>query len=93
MSFSMSFSIFSIHLLIFSNNLSQSDQEISTAINHELDRQKYQIELIASENIVSKAVIEAQGSVSLSSLSQSQGQRPHQSVILCAWRALCASCV
>ncbi len=50
-------------MTFFSNNLSQSDQEISTAINHELDRQKYQIELIASENIVSKAVLEAQGSV------------------------------
>ena len=50
-------------MTFFSNNLSQSDQEISTAISHELDRQKYQIELIASENIVSKAVLEAQGSV------------------------------
>jgi glycine hydroxymethyltransferase len=50
-------------MTFFSNNLSQSDQEISTAINQELDRQKYQIELIASENIVSKAVLEAQGSV------------------------------
>lgn len=50
-------------MTFFSNNLSQSDQEISTAINHELDRQKYQIELIASENIVSKAVLEAQGSI------------------------------
>jgi glycine hydroxymethyltransferase len=50
-------------MTFFSNNLSQCDQEISTAINHELDRQKYQIELIASENIVSKAVLEAQGSV------------------------------
>lgn len=50
-------------MTFFSNNLSQSDQEISTAINHELNRQKYQIELIASENIVSKAVLEAQGSV------------------------------
>lgn len=50
-------------MTFFSNNLSQTDQEISTAINHELDRQKYQIELIASENIVSKAVLEAQGSV------------------------------
>ena len=50
-------------MTFFSNNLSQTDQEISTAINHELNRQKYQIELIASENIVSKAVLEAQGSV------------------------------
>ncbi len=50
-------------MTFFSNNLLQSDQEISTAINHELDRQKNQIELIASENIVSKAVLEAQGSI------------------------------
>lgn len=43
--------------------LSKSDPEIFAAIKQELDRQKYQIELIASENIVSNAVLEAQGSV------------------------------
>ena len=43
--------------------LQQQDAEIFSSINKELDRQKYQIELIASENIVSKAVLEAQGSV------------------------------
>src|SRR3546814_17096318 len=32
-------------------------------MKHELEREQYQIELIASENIVSKAVLEAQGSV------------------------------
>src|SRR3546814_20612219 len=32
-------------------------------MKHELDREQFQIELIASENIVSKAVLEAQGSV------------------------------
>ena len=37
--------------------------EIHEAINKELLRQQNQIELIASENIVSKAVLEAQGSV------------------------------
>lgn len=47
----------------FQSNLSQADEKISNAINNELNRQKYQIELIASENIVSKAVLEAQGSV------------------------------
>ncbi len=45
------------------NSLKSSDPEIFVAIQNELDRQKYQIELIASENIVSEAVLEAQGSV------------------------------
>ncbi len=40
-----------------------SDTEIATAIDHELDRQQNQIELIASENIVSRDVLRAQGSV------------------------------
>ena len=47
----------------FSTNLENSDKEIASSIKHELERQQYQIELIASENIVSKAVLEAQGSV------------------------------
>ena len=41
----------------------ESDPAIANAINAELTRQQNQIELIASENIVSKAVLEAQGSV------------------------------
>ena len=40
-----------------------SDTAIAEAIAHELDRQQNQIELIASENIVSKDVLAAQGSV------------------------------
>jgi len=47
----------------FSKPLNEIDKEISSAINKELSRQQNQIELIASENIVSKAVLEAQGSV------------------------------
>ena len=47
----------------FSANLQAADAAIASAISKELDRQKYQIELIASENIVSRAVLEAQGSV------------------------------
>lgn len=43
--------------------LEKADPEISAAINDELVRQQTQIELIASENIASRAVIEAQGSV------------------------------
>ena len=47
----------------FSATLGDSDPEIATAIKHELARQRDEIELIASENIVSRAVLEAQGSV------------------------------
>jgi len=43
--------------------LKNSDPEIFDAIEHELARQRYQLELIASENIVSQAVLEAQGSI------------------------------
>jgi glycine hydroxymethyltransferase len=47
----------------FSDDLAASDPAIRAAISKELNREKKQIELIASENIVSKAVLEAQGSV------------------------------
>jgi glycine hydroxymethyltransferase len=47
----------------FTTPLSQSDPEIFDAIRKELGRQRDEIELIASENIVSRAVLEAQGSV------------------------------
>jgi glycine hydroxymethyltransferase len=47
----------------FDDDLALADPELAGAIAHELSRQQTQIELIASENIVSKAVIEAQGSV------------------------------
>ena len=47
----------------FSESLSKIDPELHASITGELDRQKTQIELIASENIVSLAVLEAQGSV------------------------------
>ena len=47
----------------FSESLAMHDKEIADSINHELHRQQTQIELIASENIVSKAVLEAQGSI------------------------------
>src|SRR5258708_15326054 len=44
-------------------SLTQADPEIAAAIQGELGRQRHEIELIASENIVSRAVLEAQGSV------------------------------
>ncbi|MDG2097291.1 MAG: serine hydroxymethyltransferase [Paracoccaceae bacterium] len=47
----------------FLKHLSESDPEIYNSISLELDRQRNEIELIASENIVSRAVMEAQGSV------------------------------
>ena len=47
----------------FSAPLSAADPEIARAIDLELGRQRDEIELIASENIVSRAVLEAQGSV------------------------------
>ena len=48
---------------MFSASLAEADPEIAAAIGKELGRQRDEIELIASENIVSKAVLEAQGSV------------------------------
>ncbi|MGW8202927.1 serine hydroxymethyltransferase [Sphingomonas bisphenolicum] len=47
----------------FSESLSSADPEIFGAIGNELKRQQDKIELIASENIVSKAVLEAAGSI------------------------------
>jgi glycine hydroxymethyltransferase len=47
----------------FTASLAEADPEISAAIKGELGRQRHEIELIASENIVSRAVLEAQGSV------------------------------
>ncbi len=47
----------------FDQTLQYADPSVYTAIAHETKRQQYQIELIASENIVSRAVLEAQGSI------------------------------
>ena len=47
----------------FSAALDETDPEIAGAIGKELGRQRDEVELIASENIVSRAVLEAQGSV------------------------------
>ena len=49
--------------IFFTQDLSQSDPELFESIENELGRQRDEIELIASENIVSKAVMQAQGSV------------------------------
>ncbi|MEF3046854.1 serine hydroxymethyltransferase [Pseudotabrizicola sp. L79] len=47
----------------FTESLSSRDPELFGAVTKELGRQRHEIELIASENIVSRAVMEAQGSV------------------------------
>src|SRR4051794_17415954 len=48
---------------LFSASLADSDPEIFDVIGKELGRQRDEVELIASENIVSRAVLQAQGSV------------------------------
>jgi len=45
------------------DSLRQFDPDIANSIDHEVERQTYTLEMIASENFVSKAVLEAQGSV------------------------------
>src|SRR6188508_211794 len=47
----------------FTDHLRDADPAVADAIKAELHREQTQIELIASENIVSRAVLEAQGSV------------------------------
>ena len=47
----------------FNKDLSSCDQDLFQSINNEYDRQINHIELIASENMVSRAVLDAQGSV------------------------------
>src|SRR5688572_33049208 len=47
----------------FTASLAEADPEIAEVVRRELGRQRDEIELIASENIVSRAVLEAQGSV------------------------------
>ena len=47
----------------FDNDLASADADVAAIIERELGRQRCEIELIASENIVSRAVLEAQGSV------------------------------
>jgi glycine hydroxymethyltransferase len=51
------------HSGFFTGRLREADSAVAEAVAAELDRQQNQIELIASENIVSRAVLEAQGSV------------------------------
>ena len=47
----------------FTKSLAEADTELAGYIDEELERQQHEIELIASENIVSQAVLDAQGSI------------------------------
>ncbi len=51
------------HSVNFMSPLSQADPEIAAVLQHELDRQRHTLEMIASENFVSAAILETQGSV------------------------------
>jgi len=53
----------SANAAFFTRTLADTDPDIARAISKELGRQRHEIELIASENIVSRAVLEAQGSI------------------------------
>src|SRR5262245_44100111 len=59
----------------FSASLTDADPEIARAITLELGRQRDEIELIASENIVSRAVLEAQGSVMTNKYAEGYSRR------------------
>lgn len=59
----------------FSESLLERDPEIALSISNELNRQQNQIELIASENIVSKAVLEAQGSIMTNKYAEGYSRR------------------
>ncbi len=60
---STSVAAISTHAGFFSSSIGESDPDLNRAISGELLRQQSQVELIASENIVSRAVLEAAGSV------------------------------
>ncbi len=55
--------------------ISEIDPEIAEAFKHELDRQEYKLNLIASENYTSKAVMEAQGSIMTNKYAEGYSQK------------------
>ena len=67
----------------FTATLDQADPDIAAAIRGELGRQRHEIELIASENIVSRAVLEAQGSVMTNKYAE--GYPGHRYYGGCEW--------
>ena len=56
----------------FNDEIKNADPEVYTTLKKELERQQNQIELIASENIASKAVLNAQGSVMTNKYAEGQ---------------------
>ena len=67
----------------FDRPLAEADPELARAIAGELARQRHEIELIASENIVSRAVLEAQGSVLTNKYAEGYPGRRYYGG--CAW--------
>ncbi len=66
----------------FNAELKETDQEVAQIIADELERQQYQIELIASENIASRAVMEAQGSIMTNKYAEGYpGKRYYQGCV------------
>ncbi len=62
-------------MTFFNSNIKTSDPKVSKYLTQEIDRQKNQIELIASENIASTAVLEAQGSVMTNKYAEGYPQK------------------
>ncbi|MEM8542288.1 MAG: serine hydroxymethyltransferase, partial [Pseudomonadota bacterium] len=66
----------------FTGALAQTDPEVDQVMKDELERQQYQIELIASENIASAAVMEAQGGVMTNKYAEGYpGKRYYQGCV------------
>ena len=61
----------------FNKDLASSDKELFQSINQEFDRQINHIELIASENMVSRAVLDAQGSVLTNKYAEGYSGKPY----------------
>ena len=67
------------------DDLKTVDPEISEAINAELNRQRHKLELIASENIVSEAVMKAQGSVLTNKYAEGLARDTMAAVSMLMW--------
>ena len=65
----------------FNLGLTRADPDVARAVSDELKRQQEKIELIASENIVSRAALEAQGSVLTNKYAEGYPGRDRKSVV------------
>src|SRR3954453_20871242 len=61
----------------FTKHVSEVDPEIAQVLEDELNRQESTLEMIASENFVPQAVLDAQGSVLTNKYAESSPGRPH----------------